>query len=176
MILYIAEKASVGRALADVLPGERHREENCIRCGGDVVAWASGHLLELCEPEDYDTKYKAWRLEDLPILPDSWKLREIDRTKKLLHSIRSLLKNASEVVHAGDADREGQLLIDEILEYCGWKGPTKRLRLNDLTPEAIRTALKNMKDNADYAGEYRLTRSEERRVGKECRSRWSPYH
>lgn len=109
MILYIAEKASVGRALANVLPGERRREENCIRCGSDVVAWASGHLLELCEPEDYDTRYKSWRLEDLPIIPETWRLREIDRTKKLLHSIRSLLKNASEVVHAGDADREGQL-------------------------------------------------------------------
>lgn len=155
MILYIAEKASVGRALADVLPGERRREKNCIRCGSDVVAWASGHLLELCKPEDYDTRYKSWRLEDLPIIPETWRLREIDRTKKLLRSIRSLLKNASEVVHAGDADREGQLLIDEILEYCGWKGPTKRLRLNDVNPEAIRKALKNMKDNADYAGEYR---------------------
>lgn len=154
MILYIAEKASVGRALADVLPGKRSREENCIRCGDDVVAWASGHLLELCEPEDYDTQYKSWRLEDLPIIPEIWRLREISRTKKLLHSIHLLLKSASEVVHAGDADREGQFLIDEILEYCGWKGPTKRLRLNDVNPEAIRKALKNMKDNAGYTGQY----------------------
>ena len=64
------------------------------------------------------------------------------------------MKDASEVVHAGDADREGQLLIDELLDYCGWNGPTKRLRLNDMNPDAIRKALKEMKDNATYKGEY----------------------
>ena len=58
------------------------------------------------------------------------------------------------VVHAGDPDREGQLLIDEILDYFGWKGPTKRLRINDVNPDAIRKALKQMRDNADYRGEY----------------------
>ena len=155
MILYIAEKASVGRALADVLPGNRSKDGDCIRCGDDVVAWASGHLLELFQPEDYDERYKAWRLEDLPIIPETWKLREIERTKNLLSNIRKLLKEADEVVNAGDADREGQLLIDEVLDYCGWKGPTKRLRLNDVNPDAIRKALGNMKNNADYAGEYR---------------------
>lgn len=154
MILYIAEKASVGRALADVLPGSKTRGENSIRCGNDVVAWAAGHLLELCEPEDYDERYKRWKVEDLPIIPKVWKLREIERTKGLLHGIRKLLKDASEVVHAGDADREGQLLIDELLDYCGWNGPTKRLRLNDMNPDAIRKALKEMKDNATYKGEY----------------------
>ena len=154
MILYIAEKASVGRALADVLPGSKTRGENSIRCGNDVVAWAAGHLLELCEPEDYDERYKRWKIEDLPIIPKAWKLREIERTKGLLHGIRKLLKDASEVVHAGDADREGQLLIDELLDYCGWNGPTKRLRLNDMNPDAIRKALKEMKGIATYKGEY----------------------
>ena len=154
-VLYITEKASVGRALAGVL-GKNIKEGDHIRCGDDaIVAWASGHLLELFEPQDYDEKYGSWALETLPIIPEKWKLKEIPRTKGLLNGIKKLLKEADEVVNAGDSDREGQLLIDEILEYCGWKGPTKRLRINDVNPDAIKKALKEMKDNANYIGEYK---------------------
>jgi DNA topoisomerase-3 len=148
--LFITEKASVGRALANVLPGEKQKEEHCIRCGGDIVAWASGHLLELCEPQDYDEKYSKWRLDTLPIIPDQWKLKGIHRTRNLLENIGKLLKQADSVVHAGDLDREGQCLIDEILEYFGWTGPTKRLLINDVNPPAIQKALQEMKDNALY--------------------------
>jgi DNA topoisomerase-3 len=153
-ILYIAEKASVGRALANVLPGEKVREGNHIRCGSDVVAWASGHLLGLCDPDEYDSRYKAWSLTSLPIVPEHWKLKELERTKGLLKELKSLLKDAGKVVHAGDSDREGQTLIDEILEYAGWNGPTERLRINDVNPEAIRKALKELKDNGRYRGEF----------------------
>ena len=153
--LYIAEKASVGRALASVLPGNKTKGDNYIRCGEDIIAWASGHLLELCEPQDYEARYASWRIEDLPIAPGIWKLKEINRTKGLLKTIRELLKNTSEVIHAGDSDREGQLLIDEILEYCDWKGTTKRLRINDVNPDAIRKALASLKDNSEYRGEYK---------------------
>lgn len=155
MILYITEKASLGRALAAVLPGDKIKEGDHIRCGDNVVAWASGHLLELYEPQDYDDRYKTWSLSDLPIVPKEWKLKPIARTKTLLTGIRALLKDAKEVVNAGDADREGQLLIDEILEFCGWSGVTQRLRINDMNPDAIRKALKEMKDNRSFTGEYR---------------------
>jgi DNA topoisomerase-3 len=148
--LFITEKASVGRALANALPGEKQKEENCIRCGADIVTWASGHLLELFEPQDYNDAYLKWRLDTLPIIPKEWKLKEIPRTKNLLKNIENLLKQADSVVNAADCDREGQLLIDEILEYLGWKGPTKRLLINDMNPEAIRKALQNMKDNEHY--------------------------
>ena len=153
-VLYIAEKGSLGRALADALPGNKVREGNHIRCGSDVVAWASGHLLGLYEPDDYDERYKAWSLESLPIVPENWRLKEIERTKGLLKELKSLLKDAVKVVHAGDSDREGQLLIDEILEYHGWNGPTERLRINDVNPDAIRKELANMKDNKNYHGEF----------------------
>ena len=156
--LYVAEKASVGRALANVLSGTKKREENFIRCGDDIVAWASGHLLELCEPEDYDPAYKKWSRGMLLYVPDKWKLKEKERTKALLSSLKKLIKGLSAsdaVVNVGDGDREGQTLVDEILEHCGWKGQTKRLRLNDVNPDAIRKALTNMKDNAEYLGEYR---------------------
>ena len=156
--LYVAEKASVGKALASVLPGEKKREENFIRCGGDIVAWASGHLLELCEPEDYDPAYKKWSRGTLLYVPDKWKLKEKERTKALLSGLKKLIRNlgpSDVVVNVGDGDREGQTLIDEILEHCGWKGGTKRLRLNDVNPDAIRKAMLNMRDNAEYRGEYR---------------------
>jgi DNA topoisomerase-3 len=156
--LYVAEKASVGKALANVLPGAKKREGNFIRCGDDIVAWASGHLLELCEPEDYDPAYKKWSRETLLYVPDKWKLKEKERTKTLFSGLRKLIHGlapSDTAVNVGDGDREGQTLIDEILEHCGWNGRTKRLRLNDVNPDAIRKALSNMKDNAEYRGEYR---------------------
>jgi len=155
--LYVAEKASVGRALANVLPGAKKREENFIRCGGDIVAWASGHLLELCEPEDYDERFKKWSRDTLLYVPVKWRLKEKERTKTLLSGLKKLIKGLGSsdlVVNVGDQDREGQTLIDEILEHCGWHGQTKRLRLNDVNPDAIRKALNVMKNNTEYRGEY----------------------
>ncbi|MCL2009678.1 MAG: DNA topoisomerase 3 [Synergistaceae bacterium] len=152
-VLYIAEKASVGKALSAVLSGERVKGSNHIRCGDDVVAWASGHLLRLFEPEEYNEGLKKWTLDNLPIVPERWKYRPLERTKSLLDGIGTLMKDADVVVNAGDADREGSLLIDEILEHFGWKGPAKRLRINDVNPDAIRKALKEMKDNSEYRGE-----------------------
>lgn len=157
--MYICEKSSVGRALAGVLPGEKRKDDNFIRCGDDIVAWASGHLLELCEPEDYDERYKKWTRDTLLYVPEKWKLREKERTKALFAGLRKLIKALSVktdvIVNVGDADREGELLICEILDYCGWTGTTKRLRLNDVNPEAIRRALNNIRDNSEYQGEYR---------------------
>jgi DNA topoisomerase-3 len=157
MNLYVCEKKTVAKALSDVLPGEKKREGNFIRCGSDIVAWASGHLLELCEPEDYDPTYKQWSRGTLLYVPDRWKLKPKERTKALLSGLRKLiqgLQNSDVVVNVGDGDREGQTLIDEILEYCGWHGQTKRLRLNDVNPDAVRSALDNVKDNSLYRGEY----------------------
>jgi DNA topoisomerase-3 len=150
--LYITEKASVGRALAGVL-GASAKGETYIQCGDDVVAWASGHLLKLFEPEEYDANLKTWSLEALPIVPERWKYKPVERTKALLDGLGKLMKEADSVVHVGDGDREGQLLIDEVLEHFAWKGPTKRLRINDVNPDAIRKALKELRDNADYRGE-----------------------
>jgi DNA topoisomerase-3 len=157
--LYIAEKASVGKALADVLPGVKMRDTNFIRCGEDIVAWASGHLLELCEPEDYDEKFKTWGRGTLLYVPDKWRLKVKERTKGLFSGLSKLIKGLDSktdtIVNVGDADREGELLIGEILDYCGWKGKTLRLRLNDINPEAIRKALGNIRDGSEFQGEYR---------------------
>jgi DNA topoisomerase-3 len=161
MKLYICEKYSVGQALADALPGEKKKDSLCapfLWCGHDIVAWASGHLLELREPEEYDPAYKKWNRDTLLYVPERWSLRAKNRGKDLLNALRkaiAALDGADTVVNAGDADREGQLLIDEILDYLGWKGQTLRLRINDTNPGAIRKALSNMRDNSEYLGEYR---------------------
>lgn len=158
MKLYIAEKASLGRALAAALSGERKKIDSFIQCGPDIVAWAAGHLLELYAPEDYDKKYSQWNSDTLLYVPSQWKRKEIIRSKNLFDPLKKLIKGLNPksdvIVNAGDADREGQLLIDEILDFCGWKGATKRLRINDVNPTAIRKALENMRDNEDYRGEY----------------------
>ena len=165
MILYIAEKPSVGRAIAAVLGKQTKDESGFLCCGDDIVAWAAGHLLESADPEDYDEKWKKWSADTLPIIPLKWKrtpkkTRKNDNgggvhARKLLSELGKFLKKADFVVNARDADRQGQTLIDEILEYFGWKWPVKRLRINDVNPEAVRKALKEMRDNSAYIGEYR---------------------
>ncbi|MDL2264380.1 DNA topoisomerase III [Synergistaceae bacterium OttesenSCG-928-I11] len=158
MKIYLAEKGSVGRALAAALPGETKKQGAFLRCGSDIVAWAAGHLLELFMPEDYDERYRQWCRDTLLYVPEKWRRKEMRTTRNLLEPLKKLIKGldpkADVVVNVGDADREGQLLIDEILDFYGWKGATKRLRINDVNVPAIRKALENMRDNQDYRGEY----------------------
>jgi DNA topoisomerase-3 len=150
--LFIAEKPSLARAIADALPGTKQYAKTHIRAGEDVVAWCAGHILELAPPEAYGDSYKHWRLENLPIVPESWKLEV--KVSELLASIRTLLKCANRVVHAGDPDREGQLLVEEVLEYLGFRGMVDRLLISDLNPEAVRAALGRMQPNAQYRSLY----------------------
>ena len=159
MILYIAEKPSLGKAIAAQLPGPRKTARTHIECGGGaVVTWAFGHLFEQAEPDAYlpDTVpttgkgRKRWRLEDLPIVPTEWQKIPKPEAREQLAAIRTLLKSATEVVNAGDPDREGQLLIDEILEAMHWRGPTKRIWLAALDPSSVQKALADLKDNTAY--------------------------
>ena len=158
MRLFIAEKPSLGKAIAVQLPGPRKPCRTHIECGSDIVTWAFGHLLELAEPDHYlpdsvptnGSGKKKWRLEDLPIIPVEWKKIPKASAKDQLSTIRGLLKDASEVVNAGDPDREGQLLVDEILEAMKWKGPTLRIWLAALDPASVQKALADLKDNTFY--------------------------
>jgi DNA topoisomerase-3 len=150
MRLFIAEKPSLARAIADALPNPRKRD-GYIECGNhDVVTWCAGHILELAPPEAYDPAYKTWQLEHLPVVPGTWKLEPTARD--LLACIKRLLPAASRVVHAGDPDREGQLLVDEVLEYLGYRGPVDRLLISDLNAPAVRRALNDLRPNAQYRG------------------------
>ena len=118
MRLFIAEKPSLARAIADVLPKPHTRGDGYIQCGeNDVVTWCIGHLLEQAPPEAYDERFKKWRMETLPIVPEQWKLVPKKETYKQLQAVEKLVKKADVLVNAGDPDREGQLLVDELFSY-----------------------------------------------------------
>ncbi len=162
MRLIIAEKPSLARAIADALPGGIQREEGALRAGDTVVTWCLGHLLEQAPPDAYDPAFKQWRLDHLPILPPRWQLAPRPKARGQLGVIRRLLKQAREVVHAGDPDREGQLLVQEVIEYLGWKGPVSRLLVSDLNRPAVQRALARLEDNARYQPLYRAAESRSR--------------
>lgn len=151
MRLLIAEKPSVAREISKVL-GKGSKGDGYIEHKDRdlIITWAYGHLLEQAEPEDYDPKYKRWVAEDLPIVPDVWKLGVKKEGKDQYKVVKGLLKEASSIINAGDPDREGQLLIDEILDYNKNKKPVERLLLNALDDKSIKDALMNLQDNAKF--------------------------
>lgn len=153
MQLIIAEKEDVANEIARALPGKKINEKNHIICDDYIICWASGHLLRHKTPDEIDEKYKSWRLEDLPIYFDNWEKTEIESNKKyLLYTILKLLKDerVNTVINAGDADQEGQYLIDEILEYANNRKPVKRLFINDGSVEAVKKALNKIENNESY--------------------------
>ncbi len=154
MRLFIAEKPSLGRAIAQCLPAPGQpvgRPATHIAAGQDVVTWCFGHLLEPAEPEAYGPEYKRWAFDSLPILPAQWKLEPRKDAAAQIKVIKGLLKDCSEVVHAGDPDREGQLLVDELLEWLGNRKPVRRIWLAALDEGSVRKALGSLRDNRDYA-------------------------
>lgn len=161
MRLFIAEKPSLARAIAEVLPHPHVKKGSYIECGtSDVVAWCAGHILELAAPEEYAAEYKTWSLQHLPIVPQTWKLSP--SAPDLLKTIKLLLPKAARVVHAGDPDREGQLLVDEVLDYLGYRGQVDRLLVSDLNPPAVRKALDTMKPNGQFRSLYQAALARQR--------------
>ena len=155
MRLFIAEKPSLARAIADVLPKPHRRGDGYISCGsGDTVTWCIGHLLEQAEPDAYDTRYARWNLADLPIVPEKWQLKPKPSVAKQLNVIKRLLGDAQQVIHAGDPDREGQLLVDEVLDYLELapekRQTVQRCLINDLNPQAVERAVSRLRDNRDF--------------------------
>ena len=155
MRLFIAEKPSLGRAIADVLPKPLNKADGFIvAANGDTVSWCIGHLLEQVEPEVYDPAYKKWAHEHLPIVPNQWKLAAKKKTSKQLGVLRKLVKQADQLVHAGDPDREGQLLVDEVINFFGvTKAKTaavQRCLISDLNPKAVKRAIASLRPNRDF--------------------------
>ncbi|NDY71826.1 DNA topoisomerase III [Desulfobacter hydrogenophilus] len=151
MRLFIAEKPSLGRAIAAGL-GDAEKRNGYIECGQNVVTWCFGHLLEMDKPEEYDEKYRTWKKEDLPILPNSFNASVRKESAAQLKIIGKLLQDAERVVNAGDPDREGQLLVDEVLEYHNYAGSCERIWLAALDDKSVKKALSSMTDNNDYIG------------------------
>ncbi|MEG6586103.1 DNA topoisomerase 3 [Dendrosporobacter sp. 1207_IL3150] len=150
MRLYIAEKPSMGAEIAKCLPGPISRKDGYITTGDGVVTWGFGHILRQAEPGEYDEKYQKWRMEDLPIIPGVWKLLVTESCKKQFGIIQNLINKATEIIHAGDPDREGQLLIDEVLDYINNEKPVRRILLNALDEKSIKKAIANLRDNKDF--------------------------
>lgn len=159
MILVIAEKPVLGKAIADALPGTATMKNGCIYKGDYIVTWVFGHMLSLKEPEDYDIGYKSWNINSLPIFFKDWQVKigkdgnlnkgQISKSQRV-NQIGSLLKQADEVIHAGDPDDEGQLLIDELLRWFNYKGIVKRLDTANTTLVAMKKALSHMTDNKPH--------------------------
>ncbi|WP_186366861.1 DNA topoisomerase III [Yersinia aleksiciae] len=155
MRLFIAEKPSLARAIADILPKPHRRGDGFIACGNDqMVTWCVGHLLEQAQPDAYDSRYARWSLADLPIIPEKWRLQPRPSVSKQLNVIKQLLLQADEVVHAGDPDREGQLLVDEVLDYLDLvaekRQNVRRCLINDLNPQAVERAVERLRYNREF--------------------------
>lgn len=150
MRLVIAEKPSLAKEIAAAIGTGQRSCDGYIDAGGVNVSWCVGHVLEQAMPQDYDAAFEKWVLEHLPILPQQWKLLAKASTKAQVSVLKKLIREADEVIHAGDGDREGQLIVDELLHFCGFKGQVQRLWLQDLTPSGIKKAWAAMKPNAEF--------------------------
>lgn len=162
MRLFIAEKPNMGRELARFLPGPHVKKDGYIETGGGYVTWCIGHILEQAPPEAYDERYKQWRLEDLPIMPEQWKMQPSGDKRKQVNVIRDLLKKCSSVVNAGDPGREGQLIVDEVLEFLGNRKPVERILLNALDKATVTKALGSMVDNTQFHNLYQAALGRQR--------------
>ena len=152
--LYIAEKPDIAKAIADYLwpSGGYKKGTGFYRKEDIIVSWAVGHLLELATPESYDKRYARWT--NYRIFPAIWQHEVIARSSAQFKVVAGLLNTADEVIHAGDPDREGQLLIDEILHYCNYRGKVRRLLINAKDDVSMKRAFESIEDNANYENLY----------------------
>ncbi len=153
--LVLAEKPSVAREIARVL-GCRQSHKSYIEGDKYIVTWALGHLIELKMPEHYDTKYKNWNLEDLPIIPDQMGLKVMKQTSHQYKAIENLAKrkDIKEIIIATDAGREGELVARWILEKIRWRKTIKRLWISSVTDRAIRDGFQNLKPGKQFEDLY----------------------
>ncbi len=151
MIVCIAEKPSVARDIAAVL-GATKRKDGYIEGNGYCVTWTYGHLCSLKEPHDYDSHLKAWRMGDIPIIPDKFgiKVMDDDGVKKQFAVIEKLFNEADEIVNCGDAGQEGEVIQRWVMQCAKCKKPVKRLWISSLTEEAIREGFNNLYDASKF--------------------------
>ncbi|WGM03515.1 type IA DNA topoisomerase [Arsenophonus nasoniae] len=152
MNLYIAEKPQIASDIVKALGGKFTRKEGYFESDRDVVTWCYGHIIQSAEPENYHPDYKRWRKEDLPLKLYPVKYQPCEGKEKQVKIVVELIKKANVIIHAGDPDDEGQLLVDEVLIYANNTKPVKRLLINDNTDAAVKKALNNLKDNQKFKG------------------------
>ncbi len=160
--LVIAEKPSVGQDLARVLQGPFEKKEGYLEGPEHVITWAVGHLVALAEPDAYDPKYKSWKMPDLPIVPEHFKLVVRDeRSRKQMAVVSKQLgrEDIDEVVNACDAGREGELIFAYLYEKAKAKKPVKRLWLNSMTSAAMKQALGSLRPAEEFKSLEQAARS-----------------
>ncbi|WP_125144171.1 DNA topoisomerase III [Clostridium transplantifaecale] len=153
--LVIAEKPSVARDIARVLKCGKSLN-GAIEGQEYIVTWGLGHLVTLADPEDYSPKYKEWKMEDLPMLPDTFKLEVIKQTAKQYNAVKTQLyrNDVGDVIIATDAGREGELVARLILKKAGSRKPVRRLWISSVTDKAIREGFAHLKDGREYDNLY----------------------
>lgn len=153
--LVLCEKPSVGRDIARVLKCNK-KGNGYFESEKHIVTWALGHLVTLADPEMYDQKYKAWKLEDLPMLPNNLKLVVIKKTGQQFRTVESQLKrkDVNEIIIATDAGREGELVARWIIEKAGIKKLIKRLWISSVTDKAILEGFNKLKSGKEYENLY----------------------
>ena len=152
MKLIIAEKKELAEAIVAAIPGDKKYNGNSITVGDYITCWIYGHILTHKEPEEIDPSLKKWTLESLPIYFPKWDKKPLPNKIELFNSVKELMHSnqVTEIIHAGDADSEGQYLVDELLEYCSNKKPVKRLMVNDNTLGGVQKAFSKIDDNSKY--------------------------
>lgn len=183
MRVIIAEKKNMAEDIGHALSGQVQQRGGYFDCGTFVATWCSGHLLEQLNPEDYDERYKRWTLDALPIIPQPFKMRPkagsgpyAGMAAKQIAAIRGLVGQATEIIHAGDPGREGQMIVDEVLEWVGNRAPVRRLWLHAQTPDGIKEAFKRLKPNTHYANLFHAARCRAEAdwiVGMNCTRGWT---
>jgi len=161
MKLIIAEKPDQGATLASIFKKKKNQGfieifPNDIFPDGAYVTWAVGHLCQLVAPEKYDSQWKKWSLSALPIIPSQFEYEVTKDKAKQFHIIKQLLSNpaVTEVIHAGDAGREGELIIRNILRQSKSNLPMKRLWISSLTPKAIKDGFQSLLDESQTRNLY----------------------
>ena len=152
----------MGRDIAGALPGKFEKPEGYLESDEYVVTWSVGHLVTLAEPEDYDPRFKRWRMADLPIVPDNFKLKpRDDRAKKQLKVIHGLLKrdDVELVVNACDSGREGELIFAYVYETSKAEKPVERLWISSMTKAAIQDGFAKLRPSDQLASLERAARS-----------------
>ena len=155
MICVLAEKPSVARDIARVL-GANTPGKGCLKGSGYVVTWAVGHLVTQVNPEEIDARWKTWRQDTLPMLPENIPLKVIAQSRDQFQCVKTILNapQVDSVICATDAGREGELIFRRIYQMVGCKKPFRRLWISSMTEEAIQEGFANLRDGADYDGLY----------------------
>ena len=156
MRVFLCEKPSQGKDIARVL-GAGQRSNSCYSDADVIVTWCIGHLVEAVPPEGYGEQYKRWAFEQLPILPERWRVEPKAATAAQFKVVQQLVAKAGELVIATDADREGEMIAREIIDLCGYRGPIQRLWLSALNDASIRKALGALKSSAETLPLYYST-------------------